>query len=38
MPFKFSRQFSAGAVLTPEHRDGTITFEQYLARRYPKPT
>ena len=36
MPFKFSRQFSAGAVLTPEHRDGTITFEQYLARRYPK--
>jgi uncharacterized protein YbjT (DUF2867 family) len=38
MPFKFSRQFSAGAVLAPEHRDGTITFEQYLARRYPKPT
>jgi len=37
MPFKFSRQFSAGAVLTPEHRDGTITFEQYLARRYRKP-
>ncbi len=37
LPFKFSRQFSAGAVLTPEHRDGTITFEQYLARRYPKP-
>ena len=36
MPFKFSRQFSAGAVLTPDHRDGTITFEQYLARRYPK--
>ena len=38
MSFKFSRQFSAGAVLTPEHRDGTITFEQYLARRYPKTT
>ncbi len=38
MPFKFSRQFSAGAVLAREHRDGTITFEQYLARRYPKPT
>ncbi len=37
LPFKFSRQFSAGAVLTPEHRDGIITFEQYLARRYPKP-
>jgi len=36
LPFKFSRQFSAGAVLTPDHRDGTITFEQYLARRYPK--
>jgi len=38
MPFKVSRQFSAGAVLAPEHRDGTITFEQYLARRYLKPT
>jgi uncharacterized protein YbjT (DUF2867 family) len=38
MPFKFSRRFSAGAVLAPEHRDGTITFEQYLARRYSKPT
>jgi uncharacterized protein YbjT (DUF2867 family) len=36
LPFKFSRQFSAGAVLTPDHREGTITFEQYLARRYPK--
>ncbi|OLC15320.1 MAG: hypothetical protein AUH32_03665 [Actinobacteria bacterium 13_1_40CM_66_12] len=38
MPFKVSRQFSAGAALAPEHRDGTITFEQYLAGRYPKPT
>jgi len=35
LPFKFSRQFAAGAVLVPDHRDGTITFEQYLARRYP---
>ncbi len=38
LPFKFSRQFAAGLVLCPEHRDGTITFEQYLARRYSAPT
>jgi uncharacterized protein YbjT (DUF2867 family) len=35
LPFTFSRQFAAGRVLCPEHRDGTVTFEQYLARRYP---
>jgi uncharacterized protein YbjT (DUF2867 family) len=35
LPFKFSRQFSEGRVLAPDHRDGTTTFEQYLARRYP---
>ena len=34
LPFKFSRQVAAGRLLCPDHRDGTITFEQYLARRY----
>jgi len=38
LPFKFSRQFAGGAVLVPDHRDGTITFEQYLGRRYPAKT
>src|SRR5438445_886214 len=35
LPFKFSRQFESGRLLCPDHRDGNITFEQYLARRYP---
>ncbi len=35
LPVKFSRQFAEGRLLTTEHRDGTITFEQYLAQRYP---
>ena len=34
VPFKFSRQFAEGHVLCPDHRDGKITFEQYLAERY----
>src|SRR5712692_457589 len=34
VPFKFSRQFAAGRLLCPAHMDGTITFEQYLERRY----
>jgi uncharacterized protein YbjT (DUF2867 family) len=38
LPFKFSGQFAAGKLLCPDHRDGTITFEQYLARRYPAQT
>jgi uncharacterized protein YbjT (DUF2867 family) len=38
LPFKFSRQFSDGRLLCPDHRDGTTTFEQYLERRYsPHP-
>jgi uncharacterized protein YbjT (DUF2867 family) len=36
LPMKFSRQFAEGRLLCPDHRDGTITFEQYLERRYPK--
>jgi uncharacterized protein YbjT (DUF2867 family) len=35
VPFKFSRQFASGVLLTPDHKDGTITFEQYLAEKYP---
>jgi uncharacterized protein YbjT (DUF2867 family) len=35
LPFKFSRQWAEGHLLCPEHRDGTVTFEQYLAKRYP---
>lgn len=34
LPFKFSRQFAQGRLLCPEHREGTITFEQYLSERY----
>jgi uncharacterized protein YbjT (DUF2867 family) len=32
LPFKASRQFAAGHLLCPDHRDGRITFEQYLDR------
>ena len=38
LPFKFSRDWAAGRLLCPDHRDGTVTFEQYLARRYPAQT
>ena len=34
LPFKASRQFAAGRLLTPHHKDGTVTFEQYLAEVY----
>ncbi len=34
LPFKFSRQFAEGRLLCPEHKDGKITFEQYLAAKY----
>jgi nucleoside-diphosphate-sugar epimerase len=33
LPFKFSHQLAAGRLLCPDHRDGTVTFEQYLSRR-----
>jgi len=36
LPFKFSRQFASGVLLTPEHKDGKITFEQYLKEKYPE--
>ena len=35
LPFRFSRQFAAGRLLCPDHRDGQTTFEQYLERKYP---
>ncbi len=35
LPFKFSRQFASGRLLAPDHRDGKITFEQYLEQVYP---
>jgi uncharacterized protein YbjT (DUF2867 family) len=34
LPFQFSREVAAGALLCPEHTDGSITWEQYLDRRY----
>jgi uncharacterized protein YbjT (DUF2867 family) len=34
LPVQFSRRFAEGALLCPEHKDGTITWEQYLDRRY----
>jgi len=35
LPFKFSRQFASGCLLAPDHKDGKITFEQYLEEKYP---
>lgn len=37
LPLQFSKQFTEGRLLTPEHKDGKITFEQYLAEKYPLP-
>jgi len=37
LPMKFSRYFAEGRLLAPEHRNGTITFEQCIERRYPPP-
>lgn len=35
MPFEFSRRFADGVVTCPDHRDGVITFDQYLTETYP---
>jgi uncharacterized protein YbjT (DUF2867 family) len=35
LPLKFSRQVAEGRLLCPEHKDGKITFEQYLEEMYP---
>lgn len=34
LPFRASRQVTDGKLLSPDHRDGVITFDQYLAERY----
>jgi len=34
LPLRFSRQFADGKLLCPDHKNGTITFEQYLMRKY----
>jgi hypothetical protein len=36
LPFKASRMVAEGHLTCPDHKDGTMTFEQYLDRRYPK--
>jgi uncharacterized protein YbjT (DUF2867 family) len=35
MPFRFSRQSVDGILTSPDHKDGEVTFDQYLAERYP---
>ena len=34
LPFRFSKQWTIGNLTTPEHRDGKITFDEYVAERY----
>ena len=34
VPLAVSRDFAAGKVLALDHKDGKITFEQYLVRKY----
>jgi uncharacterized protein YbjT (DUF2867 family) len=34
MPLKLSRQIAAGKLTCPDHREGTMTFERYLAEKY----
>ena len=36
LPLKLSRQVAEGRLLCPDHMDGKITFEQYLAMKYPQ--
>jgi uncharacterized protein YbjT (DUF2867 family) len=36
LPFKASRLVAEGLLTCPDHKDGTMTFEQYLDRRYPQ--
>ncbi|HET9781344.1 MAG TPA: NAD(P)H-binding protein [Candidatus Dormibacteraeota bacterium] len=35
IPFKFSKQMADGKLLAPGHTQGKVTFDQYLAERYP---
>ena len=34
LPFKASRQVAEGRPTCPEHKDGLVTFDQYLAEKY----
>ena len=34
LPFKASRQVAEGRLTCPEHKDGLVTFDQYLAEKY----
>ncbi|TMC81753.1 MAG: SDR family oxidoreductase [Chloroflexi bacterium] len=34
LPFRFSRQFAEGILTCPDHKDGKITFDQYLQEKY----
>ena len=36
LPFKASRQVADGQLTCPEHKDGLVTFDQYLAERYAR--
>ena len=36
LPMQFSRAFSEGRLLCPDHKDGKVTWEQFLERRYGK--
>lgn len=36
LPFQASRLVAEGRLTCPDHKDGTMTFEQYLDRRYPQ--
>jgi uncharacterized protein YbjT (DUF2867 family) len=34
LPFAFGRQIAEGRLTCPDHKDGRITFEEYLAAKY----
>jgi uncharacterized protein YbjT (DUF2867 family) len=36
LPFEASRAVAEGRLTCPDHKDGTMTFEHYLDRRYPQ--
>lgn len=35
VPFTFRHQIAEGRLTCPEHKDGKITFEEYVAAKYP---
>ncbi len=35
LPFRFSHHFASGNFTCPDHKDGKITFDNYLTERYP---